>query len=270
MSTEHKNIFLGLIGGLGDIIYGYRNSKEWGSLTQFKENNHSSVVKAIIVSHNPSARSIVDLNPYIDIVECHSPKREMRDLGWTHRQVIEQYSNKFEPIKISNYNIQQKIYLSKYERNYVLSLMDEKTVIFHPFASEQARKLDTSVSLRIVDRLLNNNLRVIVIGSSYTKSFGIEEQYNKIEVFPHIRNKNFVNLIDKANPRVCIGMITMANLFVGSWSCYGVSAWLHGRRSIIIVPKRRLDGCKKIHDRKYPMHSKEDIVTTPEEIMRKI
>lgn len=261
------NVYVGLIGGLGDVIYKYLHSEQCRSILPYKKKFPSSSVKAIVVSHNPEAYRILELNPYIDKVVQYPPRREMRDLKWTHQQVIEQYSDGFQQIPTSLKNsTRPKIYLSEWENAYVDHIYSPNMVVMHPFASEDKRKVDIDLSVEVAKKIISYGKRVVVIGSSYTKSFGRSEEYYKQEQFPDL--EGITNLIGKINSRICIELISRSNMFVGSWSCYGITSWIYGIKSIVITSKELIDGCRRIHSRKYKSHHMADIVTTPEEALK--
>jgi len=257
---KQNKVYLGLIGGLGDVIYQYLHDPAWQSLADYKTKNPNAYVKAIVVSHNPLAHQIVELNPYIDAVEQHPPKREMRDKNWKHHEVIHQYAQGESRLIGSNLTHKRPVfYLKNSEVEFVNQLIIGKTAVVHPFASEEARVCIPPKNYRsIVDKLRYKGFNVIMLGGSYVKSFGEEEKYNKVEEFSYPKTDGFTNLIDKTNVRTSLALVTNADLFVGTWSCYGVTAWMHGIKSIICVPDKMSEGCYKIHNGKYKNHNKAD------------
>lgn len=256
--------YLGLLGGLGDIIYGYLHNPEWHLLADYVQKNPTVHTKAIIVSHNPSASEIVKLNPNIHEIVQYPPKREMRDLKWKHHEVIAQYANGFtsfrETNKASTKGSRPLIYMTATEKHWVNCITGGRTAVVHPFASDERRMVIPPEKYeRIIDELLLKGFSVIALGGSYTKSFGSQEQYRMVENFT-LNRDGFLNLIGQTNPRVSTAIVCKSDLFVGTWSCYGITAWIHGIKSVVAIPEDMVDGCSRIHRGKYRDHHKDDII----------
>jgi len=259
-----NNIYLGLIGGLGDIIYGYHHNDEWRCLADYKKLNPEARVKAIIVSYNPEAYKIVELNPYIDEVVQHPPKREMRDKKWHQDRVIGQYAEGFSSFKAMDriHLIRQTLplHIAPEEKPLVDQFSIGKTAIIHPFASDRTRiPFPPYEYRRVVDRLCGKGFnKVICLGGTHTKSFGPNEQYDRAEEFDYHKGGQFLNLVNNTNVRVSTALVASSDLFVGTWSCYGITAWICGIKSIVAVPKGMWEGCSRIHKGKYKNHHQHD------------
>ena len=262
---KQNKLYLGLIGGLGDIIYGYLHSDEWKCLADYKKLNPDTIIKAIVVSYNPEAYKIIELNPHIDVVVQHPPKREMRDKKWHQDRVFAQYAEDFSSFKaIERMHIireRPKLYLTTEEQKTVNKYTLGRTAIVHPFASNPARMPFMPFKYRgVVDKLCRENFNhVICLGGSHIKSFGPTEEYDMQEDFKYQRD-GFTNLVNKTNTRLATSLVTKSDLFVGTWSCYGITAWICGIRSIIAVSKDMWPGCSRIHMNKYKNHHKQDTI----------
>jgi len=263
---QSDRIYLGLIGGLGDIIYGYIHNDEWKCLADYKRLNPETKVKAIIVSYNPEAYKIVELNPYIDEVVQHPPKREMRDKGWHQDRVIGQYANGYSSFKAMDriHLIREatRLHLAPEEKPLIKQFSLGRTAIVHPFAIDPARiPFPAYEYRRVIDKLCERNFnKIICLGGTHTKSFGSDEEYKRIEEFNYHKEGQLLNLVNNTNVRVSAALVSFSDLFVGTWSCYGVTAWMCGIKSIVAVPQSMLAGCSKIHKGKYKDHHPQDMI----------
>jgi len=268
MLNNTDKIYFGLLGGLGDIIWGYLKSPEWKRLNAYRCAYPKARIKAIVISHNRQAAELLRFNPYLDEIDFRYPKREMRDKKWSPVQVLDQYSDGFihykglaDPKKVDK---EQVLHLLPREKKIVKELSD--CVVVHPFASLPDRIPSPAEKyIPIIDDFINKGKKVVVLGNSYTKSFGDYETYQKEEVFDYKR-ANLFNLVGKTNARVATAITLKASEFVGTWSCYGVTAWLASIKATIITNDSQLNGCNKLHESKYKNHHKDDIIVTPKDI----
>jgi len=242
--------YIPMIGGLGDVIYDYSTY----NFQKIKETYPESLLKGIVVSHNPRSIEVPRLNPFIDEIEYHSPRREMRDRGWSHKEVAEQYCIEYKPVSRDK-SLLNKLYSLPSEVSLAQKIIGEKkTAIIHLFASEEERVLVSNYR-SLVDQL-KDKYKIILIGNSYTKYFGDRERYKIKEEIE--TDSNIINLIGEVSIRTAINLVIASDLFVGSWSCFSTTAWLYNKQSTVIVPKYLLSGCQKIHRNKYLNCNKND------------
>lgn len=254
-------IYFWLLGGLGDIIWGYLRGPQWSKLSACRRTFPDARIKAIVVSHNPQALEIIRFNPLLDEIEQHPPKREMRDLKWTHIQIVDQYSNEFvisEDIIDPNWPDEHQIlYLSNREKEFVEAI-PKPYVFIHPFASTDRRTVFKSEEyIPYIEKCLAKGINVVVCGDTYIKSFGDKEQFLRYESLNY-EKKGLYNLIGKTNARVATQLALNASDFVGMWSCFSIARWSTGKKATVLVIPDNLINCNRLHDGKYKEHHKED------------
>ena len=252
-----NKVYVGAVGGMGDILYEYFNNGSWRSLPGYKEKHPDSIVRAIIVSHNPAAKELVKHNPYIDEVIWQPPKREMRDLGWTHKQVMEQYADGYSLLPNVDWSI-MPVYTSEEEQKFLENYKHSKIAVIHPFASDSRRiPCGPHEYIPAIKKLIDKRYIVFMLGASYLKTFGPTEGYLKEEKFDWSHpTGRFINGIDKIGPRLAVNLIARANMFIGTWSCYGVTSWMLNTRTIMVIPEELYEGCYRIYSGKYHKEQK--------------
>lgn len=262
MDKRIDKVYFWVYGGFGDCLSAYRTNREGrgsNSLNKvrwIKENFPRSKTAAIVLSGNEQSIGLFNRNKDFDICKWHptpninvinhrvrSLIRSLAPAGFTDANEIEDLADK--P------SFQNKIVLTKKEKDLAKTIINDKTIIFHPFASIQERRvLEPKNSKIIVDEIIGSGFNVVVVGHSYMRRIGNTAE--RILEEWHYNRPGLTNLVNHptlSNPLVA-SLITQARAIIGNWSYCTSSAFYENKPSMVFIDETRIKFLNKANKRK--------------------
>lgn len=217
-------------GGLGDTLRGYYWSGSevdkdtffdgWQYLKPLKNRYPKAVIRYIAFTANPHTANIYKFHPHINQV-IQGPWLDPRRPRHNIQKYIKLCTKggfrllyKDSIIKSLKPARQKRFYFNPRDKLQISRIMNRNEyVVIHPFSGEPGRMvMPIKQYIPVVKRVIKKGLTPVIIGGSYIKTLHNAEKMN--ENF-NCDIKGVINLVNKINPRVAIGLILNAKCTIG-------------------------------------------------------
>jgi len=234
MSSGGK-FFVTLWGGVGDFLKMYYNHDQWRKLESFKKRHPHCNIKALVYSLNPTAKDLITYHSAIDSVfQPEEGLIEVRTKGlgayangreWLHNQ-----TRLLRPLK----QTKARIFLSSEDASFVNDILQQtegKYIVIHPFSAMNPKVLTSRTTMTtdkyipIIEGLNKKGYKVVLLGASRETQ---KEEFN-------YESDRTINLINKTSIRSALSLVTKANGFIGTNSCFMCQAMLEKKPCFVIT-----------------------------------
>jgi hypothetical protein len=254
-------VFLPCGGGLGDVIMTYLADPishiEDGEGC-FPSSNHVTSIwlrrlldfksifpdvrtRVIYKGHNPAAGELFNTHPCIDEVDLWpwTVPQEGDGFMWDKKYKGALHINKcyrYEDFDVSD----PEVYLTQTENVIVDKIVSKGDyVVIHPFAPWPRQVFRAIQYNKVVARLIESGVNVVIVGGSYIRSLEYnidEEKEEHIDSWSGFTKAGVINLVNRVSARVSIALCMKAAGFIGTHSCMILAAWYKRVQSVLLLP----------------------------------
>jgi ADP-heptose:LPS heptosyltransferase len=230
-----QKYFVTLWGGLGDFLKMYYGHAQWRKLESLKKKYPNTHVKAVVFSLNKNAKSLVEYHPAVDeVLQPEGKLIEVRTKGLGAYSGNHKWLQKQQHILKTLNPTRPKIYLSEQDKHLVSKIVAEtqgRFIIIHPF-SAMLPNLPTSRTTMSVDKYIpiieglgEKGYKSIILGSDRPKA---PEKFD-------YESEHVINLVDQTSVRSALKLVSRANGFIGTNSCFMCGAMLEKKPCFVVT-----------------------------------